>query len=215
VTPYYDEDGIVIYHGDCAEILPSVSADGILTDPPYGLGMQTRADGGGVCSAASGNLTYERSDWDRVPAPKAVIDALLARQRPTVIWGGNYFNLPPSRCWLVWDKGQRDFSLADAELAWSNIDAAVRVFNYGRWQVVAEGKFHPTQKPEPLMAWCLERMKLPRNGVVLDPFMGSGTTLVAAKRVGRRAIGIEREERYCEIAAKRLAQRALPLEIGA
>ena len=120
-----------------------------------------------------------------------------------------YFGLPPSRGWLVWDKGQRDFSLADAELAWTNLDAAVRVMTYARGQLNAEGKVHPTQKPEPLMSWCLNHV--PDAQTVLDPWMGSGTTLVAAKLRGLKAVGIEINEQYCEAAKRRLAQGALDL----
>jgi site-specific DNA-methyltransferase (adenine-specific) len=126
-----------------------------------------------------------------------------------VIWGGNYFILPPSMGWLVWDKGQREFSLADAELAWTSEQRATRVFNYSRGKAVQDGKQHPTQKPEALMAWVLGMFS--DSQTILDPFLGSGTTLVAAKRLGRRCVGIEREERYCEIAAQRLSQGALDL----
>jgi site-specific DNA-methyltransferase (adenine-specific) len=142
-----------------------------------------------------------------MPAPQEVIDQLLAIAPKAVIWGGNYWSLPPRMGWFVWDKGQRSFSLADGEMAWTSEDRAMRIFDYARGTAMQEGKVHPTQKPVALMRWCLE--SFPNAQTILDPFMGSGTTLRAAKDLGRKAIGIEIEERYCEIAAKRMAQAVL------
>ena len=126
----------------------------------------------------------------------------------SIIWGGNYFELPVSQGWLVWDKGQRDFTLADAELAWTSRDKATRVFSFSRAAALAEGlRVHPTQKPLALMKWCIGLV--PEAKTVLDPFMGSGTTLVAAKLLGLRAVGIEINEQYCEAAVQRLRQGVL------
>ena len=128
-----------------------------------------------------------------------------------MIWGGNYWVLPPRMGWLVWDKGQRDFSLADVELAWTSQNRAARIFDMARSQALHESeRVHPTQKPVALMRWCLGFV--PDARTVLDPFMGSGTTLRAAKDLGRKAIGIEIEERYCEIAAKRMLQTVMALD---
>lgn len=207
VTPYYHDPvaGITIYHGDCREILPHLApVDLVLTDPPYGIGAARMTLGNGKRRVYRGE-----QDWDREPADIAPI---LALNVPTVIWGGNYFGLPPSRGWFVWDKGTGDNDFADCELAWTNRDGVVK--RYFRSWVGAHGKepldadrFHPTQKPLALMRWCLEFF--PAAQTILDPFMGSGTTLRAAKDLGRKAIGIEIEERYCEIAVKRLAQEVL------
>ncbi|MEK9896933.1 MAG: site-specific DNA-methyltransferase [Burkholderiaceae bacterium] len=125
-----------------------------------------------------------------------------------MILGGCHLALPPTVGYLVWDKQIDGLNFGEVEYCWTNQRFAPRVFRY-RAVGVDGGKVHPTQKPEALMLWCLSRFA--DAGVVLDPFMGSGTTLVAAKRLGRKAIGIEREEKYCEIAAKRLAQGALDL----
>jgi DNA modification methylase len=207
VIPYYEQDGITIYHGDCREVLSTLGpVDLVLTDPPYGIGANRMTLGNGFRRVYRGEV-----DWDREPAD---LMPILSLNVPTVIWGGNYFALPPSRCWLVWDKGTGANDFADCELAWTNRDAVVK--RYTRSWVGANAKeridadrFHPTQKPVELMRWCIEFY--PDAGVILDPFMGSGTTLRAAKDLGRRAIGIEIEERYCEIAAKRLQQSVLPL----
>lgn len=219
MTPYYSHAGITIYHGDCREVMEEweglrcKSFDLLLTDPPYGTG-DTRKNKSRTKLAEARD--YGVSAWDDRPAPQAIA---LARRLCSwqVVFGGNYYDLPPSKCWLVWDKdnGQNDF--ADCELAWTNFDKAVRKLTY-RWHgmlqepgCMREMRQHPTQKPEPVMRWAL--MHAPSTvRTVFDPFMGSGTTLVAAKRFGKLSIGIDIDERYCEIAAKRLSQEVLPLE---
>lgn len=228
MTPYYEHAGITIYHGsalvvlDMFEGLRTESFDLLLTDPPYGIGADkgqqgraNRQDG----RALAPSREYIASDWDHRPAHEAVA---LARRvcRWHVVFGGNYYDLPPTRCWLVWDKENGTNDYADCEMAWTNLQKPVRKLTY-RWHGMLqepgcpkEFREHPTQKPEAVMRWAL--LQAPSDvRTVLDPFMGSGTTLVAAKRLGKVAVGIEREERYCEIAAKRLAQEVLPLEIGA
>lgn len=215
MKPYYSEGGVTIYHGDCRDVLPTLPvADLVLTDPPYGLGGWARKEM--VGKNGSSRLWGKGETWDEAPPDEDTIRATVAAGRQAVIWGGNYYTLPPSRCWLIWDKVQK-FSGADAELAWTNLDASVRVFRLSRIDAFvnqAEGKKqHPTEKPARLMRWCLDIAG--DAGVVLDPFMGSGTTLRAAKDMGREAVGIEAEERYCEIAANRLGQEVLDFEAAA
>jgi len=197
---YYEHAGITIYHGDCREIMPHVTADVMVTDPPYGLG--DKWSGG---TWASNPMYADAKRWDR-EAPLWLPDIVLPR---SIVWGGNYFALPPSRCWLAWEKTARMPTMADLELAWTNLDRPAKSFLEDR---NPDGKrTHPTQKPVSLMQWCIGFIG---EGVILDPFMGSGTTLVAAKNLGRQAIGIELEEKYCEIAAKRLSQEMLPMMGG-
>lgn len=196
-----------LWHGDCREILPLLPVhDLVLTDPPYGLNMQNRSDGGGVCSAKSGNRTYERSEWDKERPPAWIFGLMLEKAGNCIVWGGNYFTdlLPPSMRWLVWDKGQRDFSLADCEFAWSSEQKAARVLTLPRGEAVQDGKEHPTQKPVRLMAWCLDMH--PNAQTVCDPFMGSGTTGVACAKMGLHFTGIERERKYFDIACERIAR---------
>lgn len=184
MKPYFERDGICLYHADCREILPNLEGiDGILTDPPYGIAhvWQGGANHGWGRTDAQ---KEERNAWDEQAPPKAVFDVLLAFNVPTIIWGGNYFSLPKSRGWLVWNKPERDFTLAEAELAWTNIDAVIRVCDCRRSD--PERK-HPTQKPLGLMKWCIEQLKLKSGAVVLDPYAGSGTTLRAAKDLGKKA----------------------------
>lgn len=208
MNPYCQHGGVTIYHGNCREILPALpKADLVLTDPPYGLGENARRVASRGRSSAI--TDYGDFDWDTEPASAEEIALTLRAAVLAIIWGGNYFGLQPSRGWLVWDKlNSGDF--ADGELAWTNLPTAVRIFRF-RWNgMIRDGeargfpRVHPTQKPIELMTWCLSFV--PQAQVVLDPFAGSGTTLIAAKNLGRRVIGIELNERYCEIAAKRLSQ---------
>jgi hypothetical protein len=193
--------------GDC---LPEMwdlfksSGDGrcVLTDPPYGI----RADEAAAKNNGKfGWKFYGNSAWDRERPSREVFDMIRKVSRHQIIWGGNYFTdfLPPSMHWLMWDKGQRDFSLADFEMAWGSQTRAARVFNYSRAKTLKDGKVHPTQKPVELMKWCIgELPKSPET--ILDPFMGSGTTGVACVNLARAFIGIEIDEGYFEIACKRI-----------
>jgi len=197
-----------LIQGDCMEILPLIDRiDAVVTDPPYGIGVCNRSDGG-VGSIAGGSKNYGRAEWDLV-AVNDEIKAIELLGVPSIIWGGNYYDLPPTNCLLVWGKMQRDFTFADAEIAWTNLKKAVRCFSYSRGALVAEGKIHPTQKPVPLMQWC--RSFISDAETILDPFMGSGTTGVACIQTGRQFIGIEKEAKYFDIAVKRI-QRAWDLK---
>lgn len=232
MTPYYEQSGMTIYHGDCLDVmecwegLRTQPFDLLLTDPPYGLNEaagKNKSRGGpfGGKKYSAGSVIvpatdYGHASWDAAPANEA-ISVARALARWAVIFGGNYYDLPPSRCWLVWDKDNSgDF--ADCELLWTNFNKAVRKLTY-RWNGMLqqpgrpkEIREHPTQKPEAVVVWALGHAPI-ASRTVFDPFMGTGTTLVAAKRLGKQATGIEREERYCEIAARRLRQEALPLEL--
>jgi site-specific DNA-methyltransferase (adenine-specific) len=203
VSPYYEDGACQIWHGDCREILPQLGPFGaVVTDPPYGHG--SKWSGGTWAANPMYDLAFE---WDAKPVDADLMALVIASAPAAIVWGGNYYELPPSRCWLSWVKTQQMDTMADFELAWTNLDRPAKCFPSIR---NPDGKReHPTQKPEALMRWCLGFV--PGSGVIADPFMGSGTTLVAAKRLGRKAIGIELEEKYCEIAAKRLAQGALDL----
>jgi DNA modification methylase len=196
-----------LYQGDSAEILPTLGRfDACITDPPYGIGADKAASKN---EGKWGWVNYGETDWDAQRPSQAVFDAILASSRDQIIWGGNYFTdlLPPTMQWLVWDKGQRDFSLADCEFAWSSQQKAARIFDYARARALLDGKEHPTQKPVQLMKWCLGFV--PKAQTIVDPFLGSGTTGVAAVQKGLTFVGIERHEPYFDIACKRIedAQR--------
>ena len=190
-----------LYLGDCRDILPTLQkVDCVLTDPPYGIadkwaGQQKGKNG-------ESRLWDGDNEWDSETCPD-LLSAAMALANRSIVWGGNYYPLPPSRGYLVWDKMQ-EFSNADSELAWCSWDQTPRTFRYARAQLASEGKEHPTQKPLPLMLWCLNF--LPKAQSILDAFMGSGTTGVAAVQMGRKCIGIEREPKYFDIACRRIEQ---------
>ncbi len=191
-----------LYLGDCMDILPTLGkVDAVLCDPPYGI------DYGKQIAKTQERFGWNKhgvNEWDKDRISRDCIDALLSVSSSIIIWGGNYYTdyLPPTMQWLVWDKGQREFSLADCEFAWSSQWKASRIFNYSRAEALRDGKEHPTQKPLALMEWCLSF--LPKAKTILDPFMGSGTTGVACIRTGRKFIGIEKEPKYFDIACKRI-----------
>jgi site-specific DNA-methyltransferase (adenine-specific) len=192
-----------LYLGDCLEILPTLpKVDAVITDPPYGIGKdgQQKTTGG-----HGGRKAYEFLGWDADRPAKPLFDLLLAAADVHVIWGGNYFAdfLPATGKWLVWDKGQR-INQSDGELAYTSLNGALRICVINRVELMTDGAEHPTQKPVRLMEWSIEQIGRP--GTVLDPFMGSGSTGVAAIRMGASFIGIEREPRYFDIACRRIEQ---------
>lgn len=183
----------ILYLGDCMDILPTLDkADLLLTDPPYGIGI----------AANPVRQAHEKLDWDASTPEKSLLEACLSGANMAIVWGGNYFDLPPSQCFYVWDKQQpENFSLAMCEMAWCSKKSPAKLY---RQSVLSYRKEHPTQKPVELMAWCIEQAGTPET--ILDPFMGSGTTGVAAIQLGRKFIGIEREPKYFDIACKRIEQ---------
>jgi len=201
--PYYDHAGITIYNCDCREVLPFLDpVDLVLTDPPYGIGFASQPTN---YQRAKG---FEKKSWDNEPVSLAILTHVRAISLDQCIWGGNYYALPPTRGWLAWYKRDGPESFGDFELAWTTRDAVTRLLDHTISATNKERVGHPTQKPLKLMTWCLGFF--PDAKTILDPFMGSGTTLVAAKLMGRKAIGIEIEEKYCEIAVERLAQDCIP-----
>lgn len=195
-------NSVTLYRGDCAEILDGLPpADALVTDPPYGIGKKLGCKKPG--DADHGwrvDLWNDMREWDAVTPPAELLERARAKAPHAIIWGGNYFNVPPSRCWLVWVKTNNMPCSADCELAWASFDANARVFEFScnGWD-----REHPTQKPVELMAWCIEQLPAGCRRI-LDPFMGSGTTGVAAVLAGRGFYGIEREQKYFDYACKRI-----------
>jgi site-specific DNA-methyltransferase (adenine-specific) len=198
MTPYFDDGTVTIYHGDCREILPMLAYDCVVTDPPYGIGIAAQPTRG------QRRAGQQAESWDDVRADD-VVERLARGARPAVIWGGNYYALAPARGWLFWIKPDAPPSMGGAEMAWTNIDQNTRYISCSISSTNPERVGHKTQKPLRVMTWSLGFVA----GAIVDPFMGSGTTLRAAKDLGRRAIGIEINERYCEIAARRMSQQTL------
>ena len=186
----------VLYLGDCRDVLPQLGkVDAVVTDPPYGIAKVWKGGGGHGWGRAQ-DQTANRNEWDSEGPPETVLSWMLGT-KSQIVWGGNYFNLPPSRCWLIWNKPERGFTLAEAEMAWTNFDSIVRVFDYPRSE---PDRQHPTQKPLALMRWCVEKTK----GVVCDPYMGSGTTGVACAKAARSFIGVERDEKWFDLSCRRI-----------
>lgn len=211
--PYYQDDAVTIYHGDCRALVPLLGKfDLLLTDPPYGIGADNRKR---ILSRAklAAARDYGDSEWDSEAPDRQTLDIVRAACRKQIIWGGNYFELPPCKGPLVWDKENGDNDFADGELAWNNLGIALRIKRHlwaGMLRKGGESREHPTQKPLDVIAWALS-LAGDDVATVLDPFAGSGTTGRACKDLGRKCVLIEREERYCEIAARRMRQEVLPL----
>jgi DNA modification methylase len=197
--------GATLYCGDCMDILPTLpKVDAVITDPPYGINENSKKVASRRNAAAAKD--YGDFDWDKKPPAAELIQAIRDKGEFQAFFGGNYFALPPTSCWLVWDKlNSGDF--ADCELAWTNWPKAVRRLQW-RWNgMIRQGneeRYHPTQKPLEVMKWVIQLC--PKGQTILDPFMGSGTTGVAAIQLGRSFIGIEREPKYFDIACKRIEQ---------
>ena len=230
MKPYYDDGkGIVIYHGDCRQIIPSLTeVDLVLTDPQYGIGFDVnskRSRKSGLDFGRNSGRTISRDPkWtplqnrDNIPFDPSPFLAFPE----VMLWGANNYasKLPDSRGWLIWDKlgDKAPCAFGDVELCWTSLDMSTRIWRQVWRGLVRQGeenvsngpKLHPCQKPVALFRWCLGFSQT--KGIVLDPFMGSGTTLRVAKDSGRPAIGIEIEEVYCERAAQRLQQEALSLK---
>lgn len=220
MAPYYQHNGITIYCGDCREILPGLKGIvSLIADPPYGLGLKFNY-----------GKRYGAYPMESVSFPPVVGDDIpfdpthLLGYENIIIWGAeNYTDkLPVNRKWLIWDK-RTDLipsrNQGDGEMAWTNQEGSNRIFRHiwdGMIKDSERGtpRQHPTQKPVALMHWCIQQIKEPR--LICDPYMGSGTTLVAAKNLGYPAIGIEISEAYCEIAVKRLQQVSMfePLPVA-
>lgn len=189
-----------LIQGDCLEVMKELDpVDAVVTDPPYGIGE----DGGAQRTRGKkGYAKHEKKGWDKNRPSDEVFNAMLSVSSEQIIWGGNYFAdlLPPRMGWLYWQKKMGgDFS--DGELAWTSRDKALKEFTKCPKGI---DKAHPCQKPIELMRWCIEF--LPDAQTILDPFMGSGTTLVACAKMGRKGIGIELDPDYFDIACKRVEE---------
>ena len=220
IDPYYDSgDGrVTLYCGDCLEIMPQLEAgsvDAVVTDPPYGMGQRNGGPRGKLCKAMT-RVALIGNDTPFDPAPFLPAAPILC------LFGANHYasRLPSKPGWLIWDKrdGLPSNVFSDAEMAWTNTLRTARIFRH-QWSGMLKAsengtcRVHPTQKPIALMEWCMVQLGIPTSALVLDPFMGSGTTGVACVKTGRRFIGIEIDEGYCEIARKRIvdALSQLPL----
>jgi len=195
-----------LWLGDCLEVMatwPDGVVDAVVTDPPYGLGIAKKGAVGSNTTTKKKHHFREYGDqsWDLLPPTTEQVQWIVNKAKEAVVWGGNYWQLPPSSCWLIWDKSQRNFTFADGELAWTNLLRAVRIKTIPRAVSSRKSGLHPTQKPLSLMQWCIS---LTEGLIIADPYMGSGTTGVAAVRLGRSFWGVELDPKYFEIAKRRI-----------
>ena len=207
MKPYYQDNAVTIYHGYCREIVPTLGQfDLVLTDPPYGIKRFQNGIGKGdrMINKADGGFNNDKPD-------AAELARIIKTANLSIIWGMNNLPLPLTEHFLVWDKKQTVDNFASAELAWCNLPNPAKVFQFAihKHNHTKEGG-HPTEKPISLTKWCIclagESVK-----TILDPYAGSGTTGRAAKDLGRKCVMIEREEKYCEIAANRCRQEVFDL----
>jgi DNA modification methylase len=207
MKPYYKDTYAEIWHGDCREILPLLpKCDLLLTDRAYGIETIQKGDSANTRFRGHG-CEKNGIEWDVKPEQET-LDLLVTTCPLAIIWGANNFRLPTSEYFFVWDKQQTVDNFASAELAWTNIKQPAKIFHFSIHEHNQIVKGHPTEKPVRLMTWCIGFA--PDAQTILDPYCGSGPVLRAAKDLQRKAIGIEIEEKYAEIAARRLQQEVLP-----
>ena len=201
-----------VFNMDCIEGMkryPDNYFDLAIVDPPYGIGADKAQNNAGE---KWGYKKYKDTDWDSSIPKKDYWDELFRVSKNQIVWGGNYMTefLPPSMGWILWDKGQRDFSLADGELAWTSFKKALRIFNMSRPEALAKnnkegGRLHPTQKPVKLYKWLLTNYAK-EGDKILDTHLGSGSSRIAAYDLGFEFTGFELDEDYFKASEKRFKQ---------
>ena len=193
-----------LIHGDCMEYMkdmPDNAFELSICDPPYGIGA-------GKEKPHNGWKDYGIKHWDNESPTEEYFNELIRVSQNQIIWGANHFisKIPfDFSCFLIWDKGQRNFSLADGEMAWTSFKSAARFFNYSRGQALQEGKIHPTQKPVALYKWLLQNYAKPGDKI-LDTHVGSASSLIACHQMGFEYLGFEIDKEYYDKAKARLEE---------
>jgi hypothetical protein len=186
---------------DVERLMSGAMVDAVVTDPPYGIGID------GQKESISANPKHNRKahefmGWDKERPSKELFELLMSFDCPTAIWGGNYFAdlLPASRGWIYWSKGQDGLTMSDGELAWTNQVKPLRCVVVNR--AALQGSVHPTQKPMQVMEFAIEYLETSGSNL-FDPFLGSGTTLIAAEKTNRKCYGMEISPKYCDVIIQR------------
>lgn len=197
------EPKINLYQVDCMKFMAAVPDkyyELAIVDPPYGIGAENHAG-----NADNGWTQWEKKDWDKKMPSQEYFTELFRVSKNQIVWGGNYMTifLPPSMGWIIWDKGQRDFSLADGELAWTSFDRATRLFTYARAKALKEDKIHPTQKPIALYKWLLTNYAK-KGDKILDTHGGSMSIAIACYDLGFDLDLCELDKDYFEAGKARL-----------
>ena len=199
------------YNMDCMEgmkEIPDKYFDLAIVDPPYGIGA-------GKEKPHNGWKDYGIKEWDNNSPEKEYFDELFRVSKNQIIWGGNHFisKIPYDfSCFIIWDKGQRNFSLADGEMAWTSFKKTARFFNYSRAKALQEGKIHPTQKPVALYHWLLNNYAK-EGDKILDTHVGSASSLIACHDMGFEYLGFELDEDYYRMASERLEAHKAQLSL--
>jgi len=204
-----------------ARLMNGEKAELLLTDPPYGIDYGNQLIKGDEFNKKTnkhGWRNFGNPEWDKSKPESGVLQYLCQITENQIIWGGNYFtdDLPPTMGWLIWDKGQRGFSLADGEMAWTSFNNALRIKEYARALANREEKNHPTQKPIEIINWCFEyadRHSKPKIKLVLDCYLGSGSTMVASHQLNRKCYGMELDPKYCQVIVDRMRKLDPSLEV--
>ena len=199
---------------DVEKLMNGQKADLLLTDPPYGINYGNQLIKGEKFKDKTNNhgwRNFGNPEWDEKKPEAHIFVRLINMTDNQIIWGGNYFTdiLKPSMGWLIWDKGQRGFSLADGEMAWTSFNNALRIKEYSRAKANKENKKHPTQKPVDIINWCIEyadRHSKKKPKYILDTYLGSGTTLIACEKTNRICYGMELDTKYCDVIIERWEQ---------
>lgn len=203
-----------LYLGDCMDgmkEMPDKAFDLAIVDPPYGIGMHDQI---GKKKGETGNK-WIGGEWDTATPDQAYFDELMRTTGNQIIWGGNYFTLPPTRCFLVWDKGQR-ISMADCEMAWTSFSTSARIFDASRSNMQGfrnPDRFHPTEKPVQLYSWILATFATPGQKI-LDTHMGSGSSVIACLDRGFSVTAYEIDPEYFEAACLRIEQSQRQLQLA-
>lgn len=195
-----------------SKVLDGINIDLLLTDPPYGIDYGNQLIKGDEFKEKTnkhGWRNFGNPEWDKSKPESGVLQYLCEISEHQIIWGGNYFtdDLPPTMGWLIWDKGQRGFSLADGEMAWTSYNNALRIKEYSRAKANREEKNHPTQKPQEIMQWCFEyadRHSKSKVVNIFDAYLGSGSTMVASHQLNRKCYGMELDPKYCQVIVDRM-----------
>lgn len=200
-----------LYLGDCLEVLSNFGTgevDAVITDPPYGVLSES---GSAATRRSGGNKNNGHIKWDIAPNQRYFVQ-MLRCSKYQLIWGGCHFNLSPTFGYLIWDKKIDGLNFGEVEFCWSNMRFAPRIFRYHAVNIDG-GKEHPTQKPIALFKWCITKIPLTHEYLIVDPFMGSGTSGVAAWEMGCRFIGVEKDPEIFDLACKRIERSQLQMRL--
>jgi len=206
---------IQLFNMDCMVAMKEMKDkqfDLAIVDPPYGINISEDLYKRGKSCKKNGYREWGNKDWDKFKPNEEYFKELFRISRNQIIWGGNYFKLPPSRCWIVWDKGQRNFSFADGEMAWTSFDKSMRIYEFSRGKLLQQNKIHPTEKPYDLYRWILKNYAKPGDKI-LDTHLGSGSIAIACWDMGFDLTGYEIDKDYFDAAVNRLENHKRQMQL--